>query len=191
MSKIVLFSKSYDIICLEVRFMVRVANINDLEDIMQCIYDAREFLHDSGSTQWNGPLGYPSKEIVIKDINDKNAYVIDVDGTVCGFAVYAGFEPEYTNPDAHWQIETDKYMTIHRIATRKFARGKGYAKELMLFAENVAKERGLLAIRIDTHPKNEIVRHMVTELGYKYCGDIIYSYIPIEPLRQTYEKIIK
>lgn len=172
--------------------MIRVADEKDLEDIMMCIYDAREFLHNNGLTQWNGPLGYPNKEVVLNDIANKNAYVIlDDNNVISGFAVYAGVEPEYNNPSAKWQISTDKYMTIHRIATRSFARGKGFAKKLMIYAEEVAKERGLEAIRIDTHPKNRIVQNMVSELGYKYCGDIIYSYIPVEPTRMTFEKIIK
>lgn len=54
----------------------RLANENDLTEIMAIIGDAKKFLKASGSTQWQG--GYPNKEVILDDIKNKNAYVLEL-----------------------------------------------------------------------------------------------------------------
>jgi len=174
--------------------MIRKARYEDIDDIMKCIDDARIFLKNSGSTQWNGPLGYPNVKIFDEDIKHENCYVyVDDLNQVVAVIVYEYNELEYEkeNPNAKWISNTNKYLTIHRIAVRDFARGKGYAKALMLYAEEICKERKLDSIRIDTHPKNNVLKNLVLSIGYTYCGSIIYSRIPVEPERIIFEKIIK
>ena len=173
--------------------MIRLANKDDVFDIMKCIDDARIFLKNSGSTQWNGPLGYPNIDVFNNDIENHNCYVYVSDNQVCAVAVYEYNEYEYDkeNPNAKWLTKENKYLTIHRIAVRDFARGRGYAKALMVHAEEVAKQRGLISVRIDTHPKNIVLMSLAKSLGYSECGSIIYSRIPVEPLRIIFEKIVK
>lgn len=171
--------------------MIRLANMNDIDDIMQCIYDARAFLKASGLTQWNGPLGYPDIPTLVSDIENKIAYVCIRNNELCGVAIYAGVEPEYNSPLAKWLTSGDNYTTIHRIAVSNKYRGTGVGKELMLYAEEYAKGIGNSSIRIDTHPMNKAVLGLVTSLGYTNCGEIIYSRIPVEPTRVIFEKIIK
>ena len=170
--------------------MIRLATLNDIDGIMKCLYDAKAFLKESGSTQWNGPLGYPNKDVVLNDIKENGGYVIEENNTILAYAAFLGHEKEYDNPDAHWQIDTNKYLTIHRIAVSNEARGRGYGKALIMHSFLVAEEKKLDSVRVDTHPKNLIMKKMLNELGFIYCGEIIYSYIPLEPLRLIYEKII-
>jgi ribosomal protein S18 acetylase RimI-like enzyme len=99
-------------------------------------------------------------------------------------------EPEYENKGIKWLTDGLNYMTIHRIATSDDARGKGVAKKLMLYAVEVAKERGNKSIRIDTHPKNTIMQNMLKGLGYTELGIMVYESIPVEPERIIYEKLI-
>ncbi len=171
--------------------MIRPGKKEEINEIMQCIYDARSFLKASGSTQWNGPLGYPNINTLLDDIDNNICYVCVRDNVICGVAAFAGIEEEYMQESANWVIKTDKYTTIHRIAVLDKYRGQGVAKEILKFAEEYAKSIGNLSIRIDTHPKNKVVQGLVTKLGYKYCGEIIYSRIPVEPTRLIYEKVLK
>lgn len=171
--------------------MIRLGKKEEIDQIMECIYDARKYLKASGSTQWNGPLGYPSVNTLLDDINNNICFVCVRDGIICGVAAFAGVEEEYNQKAAKWKTSGDKYTTIHRIAVIDSYRGKGVAKELLLYAEEYAKSIGNISIRIDTHPKNEVVQGLVTKLGYEYCGEIIYSRIPVEPTRLIYEKILE
>ena len=170
--------------------MIRLAKETDIDAILCCLEDARAFLKASGSTQWNGPLGYPNRNVYLEDIKNKIAFVCEREGIVCGVAVFAGIEEEYQHDKDKWINKTDKYTTIHRIAVLDKYRGTGVAKELLGYAEEYSKNIGNLSIRIDTHPKNLAVQGLVKSLGYTYCGEIIYSRIPVEPLRLIYEKMI-
>ena len=171
--------------------MIRLANNNDLASIMKCIDDARIFIKNTGSTQWNGPLGYPDVKTFTDDIKNETCYVYEEDNNVCAVIVYAGIEEEYNKKEAKWLINTNNYTTIHRIAVREYARGKGIATKLMLHAEKVSIELGRDSIRIDTHPKNIALQNLVKKLGYTCCGSIIYNRIPVEPERLIFEKILK
>ena len=170
--------------------MIRLAVESDIDGIMNCIYDARAFLKASGSTQWNGPLGYPNVNTLLDDIKNKIAYVCERNNEICGVAAFAGYEPEYDSELANWITKGNKYTTIHRIAVLDKYRGTGVAKELLAYAEVYTKQIGNISIRIDTHPKNMAVQGLVESLGYTYCGEIVYSRIPVEPIRLIFEKIV-
>jgi ribosomal protein S18 acetylase RimI-like enzyme len=170
--------------------MFRLAEKEDLKRVMEIIGDAKRFLKLSGSTQWNGPKGYPDRFTLEKDIEKRNCFLYEEDGYIYGLGVFSGMEPEYENKGIKWLTDGLNYMTIHRIATSDDARGKGVAKKLMLYAVEVAKERGNKSIRIDTHPKNTIMQNMLKGLGYTELGIMVYESIPVEPERIIYEKLI-
>lgn len=45
--------------------MIRKANISDLDSCYRCILDAKKYLKESGSTQWNDPNDdYPNKDTI-------------------------------------------------------------------------------------------------------------------------------
>ena len=171
--------------------MIRLANISDIDEIEKCFLEAKRFLKESGSVQWNGPSGNPTRDTYLKDIDKKHCYVCIRNGSIVGVATFMGHEAEYDNPYGKWLTDSNSYTTIHRIAVCDKARSQGVATELMLYAEEFTKNTGRESIRIDTHPENLIMQTMLNTLGYTNCGYVIYSYIPVEPKRQIFEKIIK
>ena len=170
--------------------MIRLALMDDLDSIITCLNDAKEFLKSQGSSQWNGPKGSPSEETFKNDILKGQCYVCIRNGIVCGVATFMGYEKEYDKPLGEWLTKEMNYTTIHRIAVKKEYRSQGVATELMHFAEEFTKNTGRKSIRIDTHPENLIMQTMLKTLGYSYCGYVIYSYIYPEPKRLIYEKMI-
>lgn len=171
--------------------VVRLAVMADLPGIMVCINDAKLLLKKSGSVQWNGKNNYPSEADMENDIRLKRGYVCEIDGEIAGVAVFSGIEPTYSHPVGKWLVDTDNYLTIHRIAVNGMFRRKGVATSLMTYAEKVAKERGIISIRIDTHEKNSNLQALVNKMGYTYCGYVIYSHIAEDPKRLIYEKRIE
>ena len=98
--------------------MIRKANLLDIKEIMECVEDAKFLLKQSGSKQWNGDDGYPSKDDLCKDIINEVCYVNIMDNRVVGVCVYEGIEPEYENIYGNWITEGNDYITIHRICTK-------------------------------------------------------------------------
>ena len=171
--------------------MIRRAKEEELDQIMKCIVDSRAFLKASGSSQWNGPLGYPHDYDLLNDIKMDRLFVNIRDNRVCGVCALSGCEKDYEKPYGSWQIETNNYLTIHRMAVNDEFRGKGVATELFEFSIKYGKENGYDSIRVDTHEKNVIIQHLALKLGFKACGYVIYSHIAIEPKRLIYEKVLK
>lgn len=169
---------------------IRKAVIEDLPGVMKCIEDARKFLKQSGSTQWNGPEGYPRVTDLVNDIHLSRLYVCEVNGVIAGIAAFLGEEPEYKNPQGKWLIDTNNYLTIHRIAVNADYRGTGIAKSLFSYACCVAKEKNKDSVRVDTHEKNKVMQNIAKDMGFSNCGYVIYSRIQKEPKRLIYEKKI-
>ncbi len=69
---------------------VRDATINDLDKIMDIYVSAKSYMNQNGNpTQWRD--GYPSRELIIEDINNKRAKVIYEQTEIYGvFALFSG-----------------------------------------------------------------------------------------------------
>ena len=170
--------------------MIRKASIFDIDSIEECLVMAKLFLKESNSLQWNTKIGSPTKESYLKDINNDSCYVYEKNGRVIGVISILNREVAYEASNLKWIIKTNKYLTIHRICVRKEYMNQGIGKELIKFAINLAKEKDMDSIRIDTHEKNKIMQNLVLKLGFIPCGDIYYDTIPEDPKRLIYELVI-
>ena len=62
---------------------VRKSNLEDLDDILNIYKYAREMMRKNGNpNQWRNTN--PPKEVIVKDIEDGNHYIIENDNTICG-----------------------------------------------------------------------------------------------------------
>lgn len=162
---------------------------------------AKQIMRASGNMhQWND--GYPSREVVMRDIDAGHCYVMceaaGVDesqaaGTECGgvgqaesiigtMALIPGPDPTYSYIEGEW-LGDEPYYVIHRIATA--APGRNVAKRMFDWAFDHIRRVGQVAgrssessettstIRIDTHRDNCIMKHILTKYGFTMCG-VIY-----------------
>ena len=112
--------------------------------------------------QWDD--NYPSERLLRQDIEKDQLYVVEEDDILSCFVLQEGDDPTYAKIDGAW-CSDGPYMTIHRIAKRS---GSSIFKEVMAFAKRKSKH-----LRIDTHVDNTIMRHLIIENGFRYCG-VIY-----------------
>ena len=98
---------------------IRLANIEDIDDIMLVINDARSYLKHQGLLQWNLKDGYPTIETIRKDIIDKNSYVLTNDNTIIGtMTIIIGDDENYNNINGKW-LSNAEYAQIHRVAIKR------------------------------------------------------------------------
>ncbi len=101
---------------------IRQAQLQDIPKIMPIIAQAKTFLKNSGSSQWQAE--YPNEITIQNDIAEKVGYVLMIDGQTAGYsAVIAGVEPTYRDIEGSWHNEADEYATIHRMAISSGFRG--------------------------------------------------------------------
>lgn len=141
------------------------AERNDLDVIMPLFDAARAFMAKTGNpNQWKS--GYPTKEMIIRDIAAGNFFLVKQQGRICGcFAYILGEDVTYRHIDGAWNSDAP-YGTIHRIASDHTVHGVFDA------ALSYAKSR-CSHVRADTHADNAVMQKLLKNAGFTYCG-IIY-----------------
>ena len=144
---------------------IRKSTYDDLDRIAEIFAYARKQMALNGNpSQWKNDR--PSLELVKKDIDVFNSYVVLNEGKIVAtFAFIVGIEPTYLDIDGKW-LDDDPYGTIHRIAS------DGSVKGVFNQVIDYVSKRGV-NIRIDTHKDNKIMRHLIEKNGFVYCGIII------------------
>lgn len=112
--------------------------------------------------------GYPSRELVRRDIDNGVSYVgEDTDGdVVMAFAFIIGDDPTYTLiEDGEW-LNDLPYGTIHRLgSTGKYG---GMLRKCVEFCFTKVNN-----LRLDTHIANRPMQQAAERLGFIRCG-VIY-----------------
>lgn len=150
--------------------IIRKSKLDDIAAIMEIIADAQSLLASRGVDQWQD--GYPTVDVITKDIANDDSYVLEDEGVVIATAVisFAG-EVTYNSIDGQWLNDND-YVVVHRLAVRNSALRGGLARQIMLYAEELALQRGVNNIRVDTHNDNIAMQSLLNNLGFVFCGEI-------------------
>ena len=166
----------------------RKATLEDIDQIMEAVEDARAFLKEQGNGQWQN--GYPDRGDFIDDINNGRSFVVpDINNPsiIVGVCALTYSEPDYDRPfDGKWLTDYP-YMVMHRVAIRKEYRGQGYGKRLFEAFIKQGEIEGYISLRIDTHRGNDVMRHLIESFGFIYCGNAILT--PNKP-RMVFEKVL-
>ena len=160
--------------------IIRVARESEIPDILNVMEAAKGIMRASGNpNQWKD--GYPSQEVILKDIEREAGFVVQDDGVIVAyFAFLPSPEPTYAYIEGGaWLDDTLPYHVVHRIGS--IPEAHGIFKGLMdwCFAQDPN-------IRIDTHRDNRIMQHCILRYGFRYCGII---YLANGDERLAYQKL--
>lgn len=165
----------------------RQAKISDLDQIVEIIELSKKYLKETKVDQWQD--GYPAKEDLRRDIESGNSYVLtNKDEIVATTVISLDGESTYNSIfNGEWIINED-YIVMHRVAVHDKYKGKGIFKELIKEAENLALNKGISSIKIDTHRDNISMQRAVVKNDFKKCGII---YLEDGSERIAFEKVLK
>ena len=154
--------------------MIRLATINDLNGIMKCINDAKSLFKLDGSDQWQDLDNYPNEETMILDITRKELYVYEVNFKILGCIVLSSKNEQcYENMNIGSWLTNGPYLVIHRLAVDKDVYHKGIAKKLIDYVINIAKEKNVSSIKVDTKHENYRMQNLLLKCEFKKVG-IVY-----------------
>lgn len=152
---------------------VRPANVHDVSAVLKIIHFAKQYLKNQKIDQWQNQ--YPNRKGIERDINQHNAYVMIYNHQIAGTAsLIPGTDKSYRHIfHGTWlNGPLAKYITIHRVAISPHFRGKGLSRLLMSNLVSLSIEKGFRDVRIDTHPDNLGMQHVITANGFKKRGII-------------------
>ncbi|MGL4990638.1 MAG: GNAT family N-acetyltransferase [Sarcina sp.] len=155
--------------------MFRKANINDVDDIMQIIDDAKISLKNMNIDQWQN--GYPDCITIKEDILKSISYVFCDSSDKKNAIASVSFDGESTYDNIYngqW-LSTEKFLVIHRFATKNDVKRNGIASTMMNYIKELAQLNNVKSIKIDTHKNNIPMRKFLEKNDFKYCGIILLN----------------
>jgi GNAT superfamily N-acetyltransferase len=167
---------------------LRRTKTEELDKVMAIIEDAKKYLAQQQSPQWQNGYG-PTKEMIMADIERKESYVLILDDRIVGTAaLVSGTDPVYENIDGAWKECETRYLSIHRVALDQTIRGKKLAKQLLEHLQTITAYQGIKDLRIDTFPENKPMEGAIFTAGFAYQG-MVHFPIP-HGERKAYQKIV-
>ncbi len=161
---------------------LRPSQKTDVPAIMAILTKAKKLLAADQIDQWQN--GYPNVEQIQADIQQQISWVLMVNQTIAATAALM-LKPEPTYQDirqGHWH-NSQPYATIHRIAVDPQLRGQRLSTILLSNLVTVGLQQQRFNFRVDTHPQNLRMQHVVQQAGFQKRGEIQVT----DGLRWAYE----
>jgi len=149
--------------------MIRQAKILEIPEILALTRACAADMISRGIRQWDDQ--YPSEAIFRMDIHLGRLFIRVKKGELLGvIALCEDKDPEYD--DVKWITPDGNNLYVHRLAVHPDHQGLGYARELMDFAEQFAREKGYASIRLDTFSQNPRNQRFYELRGYTRLEEI-------------------
>ena len=151
--------------------MIRKATSSDIDSILSVTKACAKHMINQDIHQWNEH--YPSAKAFQNDIAREELYVLTNDNMIVGSIVISTFmDAEYSAIE--WLTPSTQNMYIHRLAVHPNYQGRGFAQQLMDFAEQLALKNGFNSVRLDTFSQNKRNQNFYEIRGYKRLSSIYF-----------------
>jgi ribosomal protein S18 acetylase RimI-like enzyme len=153
---------------------MRLAVHEDLPALMRLVRRVVPLMRATGNLQWDE--NYPDEAVFRRDIDMKQLWIGEIGTEIAGVAALTmNQEPDYAQ--VGWDIN-ESAIVVHRLAVDPAFRGAGVASALMAKAEEIAVNRGIPVLRVDTNTQNEATQRLFPKLGYQLAGEIGLEFRP-------------
>lgn len=151
--------------------MIVKATQNDINSIMDCYKATIQRMHDLKIFQWDN--SYPTIDLIENDIKHNNYYIYKDNGEILGgVCLNQDQHPTYSN--IQWSFN-EPVIVVHRLAINPSAQGKGIAKKMMKFVEELCITNAYKGIRLDTFVDNKLAIGLYLKLGYKQLDRVHFK----------------
>ena len=157
--------------------MIRKAVFSDLNRIEEIYNNLTVDKETCRNTNWAKGI-YPTREFAEKALADGDLYVGEDENGIYGTMLLNTKQlPEYSDIPWKYDAEPDEVLVIHTLCIDLPFRGKGRAKEMIVYAEEYGRLNGMKVIRLDTYEGNLPARAMYPKIGYEYSGIAFFNFM--------------
>lgn len=151
--------------------MIRKAANTDIDAILELTKACAKHMVFKGILQWNEQ--YPNRTAFENDVKRHELFIMEIDNSIVGCIVISTLMDDEYLP-MEWLTANKNNVYIHRLAVHPSQQGKGFAKQLMDFAEAESKRNHFTSIRLDTFSQNKRNQKFYELRGYKRLGNIYF-----------------
>lgn len=151
--------------------MIRKAKQSEIEKIITITRACAAKMASEGIFQWNE--SYPNRSAFEKDFARSELYVLTDENTIIGCITISSLKDQEYDAIT-WLTKDGHNYYIHRLAVHPDYQHRGYAKQLMDFAEAHARQQNAISIRLDTFSENDRNKRFYNARGYQQLGDVYF-----------------
>ena len=140
---------------------IRLAELSDLEDIVDLLNKVTLDLHQKGINQWDSPW---DAEEIEEEIRDSQVYVLTVEDSIIGtfsIKIIDEFAPLEVEPESRY---------LYRIVVLPDYQGKGLGLEIVNYACRYVDELGK-RLYLDCWAGNQKLRNFYSQAGFEFVGE--------------------
>jgi len=152
---------------------IRQANIKDKNSVLKFYEELIDQIKDNKYTpQWENGV-YPKKENIIKSIKSNEMYIGEKDSKlVCAMVLDHNANKGYENIQWLTDVDFNDVYVIHLLAVKPEYNHQGFAKQLLNFAFDKAKNEGMKSIRLSIMKDNVPAERLYQKKGFEYVGSM-------------------
>lgn len=151
--------------------MIRKAEQRDI-DAVEDGYAQLLTYEQTHGTQSNWALGiYPTRQVAQDSLEAGTLYVLEDGGEICASMILNHVQPEeYRRMDWSYPAEDTQVLVLHTLCVPPSRSGRGYGKQMVRYAMELARETGMSAVRLDTWAGNTPAAMLYQGFGFRYVG---------------------
>lgn len=147
------------------------AQLSQVDEIERLYRACGKAMWEQGFENWGD--FYPPKTTIEDDITTQSLFLLlSQEQDILGVIVLNEVQPEGFKT-INWKYPSNKVLVVHRLAIAVHQQKKGYARQLMLFAEAYAKAANYDCIRLDAYSVNQRLLKFYEALGYQSTKEAI------------------
>ena len=124
--------------------------------------------------------GFPSNEMIIDAIKNKNQFIgIEDERIVAAYIMDHDCDEAYHTVKWFSNANDNEVSILHALRVLPEYGGRGYSKQLVQHAIDTAKGKSQKSIRLDCIEGNDIPQKMYMSFGFKYVDTVKITYVDI------------
>jgi Acetyltransferases, including N-acetylases of ribosomal proteins len=153
---------------MSIKLILRIATIEDLDQVDKIYKNAIEVMDSNGINQWDNI--YPNKEILKEDILKGEMFLGVMDNKIaCAFVLNSDYDEEYNN--GNWKYRNESFNIVHRLCVNSAFQNQGIGTQSMMLIEKMLRKDGIESIRLDAFSLNPFALRLYEKIGYVRVGE--------------------
>ena len=152
-------------------YTIRKADASDIDTIHE-IYRLIHLQEANGEVTigWD-PNTYPTRQTAESALEENTLFVMISEGHIVASAVI-NHKPLEAYELVSWKYDAPyhKIGVLHTLVVHPHYLKRGFGSAFVAFFENYCRDKGCVAVRLDTQVKNERPFRLYPKLGYRVAG---------------------
>jgi len=156
---------------------IREAKPAEFDGVMAFYYDLIDAMREAEyHPAWEKDI-YPTRQFLYDSIVCGELFIAEIDDAIIG-AMVINHDCAQGYDKVAWQIDADRdqVAVIHILAVSARHQGQGLAKEMVAWANESSRRKGMKAIRLDVLLPNKPAHKLYISMGFAYIDTIQLFY---------------